>query len=65
MFNMGSQPTITKLVLKSADSVLESANSSTDSNADPKKKSVYWYWPLPMLTISKIIDHYIPWFLHD
>ena len=37
MFNPGSRPTITKSVVESAESGLESA----DSNADPPKISVW------------------------
>ena len=41
MFKKGSQPTITKSMVESADSGLESAKSSADSNADPPKISVW------------------------
>ena len=37
MVNAGSRPTITKLVVESADSGLESADSITDSAVDPVK----------------------------
>ena len=37
MFKMDSWPNTTKLVLELADLAIESANSSTDSNADPLK----------------------------
>ena len=37
MFNTGSRPTITKSVVESADSGVESADSITDSAADPVK----------------------------
>ena len=41
MFNTGSRPTITKLVVESVDSGLEKADSSTDSNADSAKVGVW------------------------
>ena len=37
MFDTGSGPTVMKSVVESADSGLELANDSTDSNADPAK----------------------------
>ena len=37
MFTTGSRPTITKTVVESADSGLESADSTTNSAADPVK----------------------------
>ena len=41
MFTTGSRPTITKSVVESADSGLESTNSTTDSAADPVKISLW------------------------
>ena len=41
MFNTGSRPTITKMVLESADSGLESADSNDDSNDDPAKVGMW------------------------
>ena len=40
VFNIGSQLTITTSVVESANSGLESANFSADSNADPTKVGV-------------------------
>ena len=37
MFNMESQPTVTELVVELVDSTGESADSTTDSAADPLK----------------------------
>ena len=41
MFIIGSQPTLRKSVVESANSGLESADSSADSKADPAKVSVW------------------------
>ena len=41
MFNTGSRPTITKSVIESADSGLESADSSPDCNTDLAKVGVW------------------------
>ena len=41
MFNTGSRLTITKSVVELANSGLELADSSADSNADPAKVSVW------------------------
>ena len=45
MFNTGSRPTITKSVVESADSGIESANSTADSAANPLKIGL-WVWAL-------------------
>ena len=45
MFDMGCQPTIVKSMVESADSGLESADYSANSNAVPAKV-VVWVWAL-------------------
>ena len=45
MFNTGSQQIITKSVIESAHSGIESADSIADSAADPLKISL-WVWAL-------------------
>ena len=41
MFNTGSQPTITKSMVESANSGLESADSRGDFNANPAKVGLW------------------------
>ena len=48
MFNMGGQPTTTKLVLELANLALESADFIADSNADPLQIDV-WVWVLRLI----------------
>ena len=43
MFNKGSQPTITELAVEWADSVIELADSTADSGANPLKNGL-WVW---------------------
>ena len=43
MFNTGNWPTVMESVIESAESGLESAYSSTDSNADSAKFGM-WVW---------------------
>ena len=56
MFNMDSQPTISELVVKSADSAVESDDYMADFTADPLKIGVWvcafrlWCWNVPILT---------------
>ena len=43
MYDRGSLPIITELVVESADSVVGSADSTTDFTADPVKIGL-WVW---------------------
>ena len=45
MFNRESRPTITELVVESADSVVESADSIADSSSDVGRVGM-WVWAL-------------------
>ena len=49
MFNMVSQPTITESMVELADFAVESADSTTDSAADPVKIGL-WVWALSNVT---------------
>ena len=51
MFNRGSRPTVTELVVESADSAVESSDYTTKPTADPVIIG-QWVWALrPPLTI--------------
>ena len=53
MFNTGSWQTITKLLVESADSGLESADSSIDSYANQAKVGV-WVWTISYWKLSQM-----------